>query len=154
MSNLCRNRSVGGARAPSSVRGKGRNKAPSVVLVDDNDQIRELMSLWLSRYGCRIVGEAANGIDAIDCVGLLQPDFVVMDVQMPLMDGVAATKAIRAMHPDVKILGFTSAATDRIEEAGALAAFNKNEFAELARYVAEAGNGHRFTADPSDGRLR
>ena len=58
--------------------------------------------------GMDVVGEAADGAEAIAAVAELKPDVVVMDVRMPVMDGVEATAAITAEHPDVRVLILTT----------------------------------------------
>jgi DNA-binding NarL/FixJ family response regulator len=76
-----------------------------------------------------VVGEAADGIDAIVKARQLRPDVILMDVMMPNMDGVEATERIHAELPDVQILGLSmQARTDTvhaIEEAGAAGFFVK-----------------------------
>ncbi len=80
-----------------------------VLLVDDQDLIRRgLRALLKSDLGLEVVGEAANGQDAIAQVVALTPDVVLMDVRMPVMDGVAATHAIGQQCPAVKILILTT----------------------------------------------
>ena len=54
-----------------------------------------------------LVGEAANGEEAIAAVDRLQPDIVVMDIRMPALDGIAAAREIRAKYPHVKIIGLS-----------------------------------------------
>ncbi|XGV96429.1 MAG: response regulator [Leptolyngbya sp. BL-A-14] len=80
-----------------------------LLLIDDQDLIRRGMKALLkSDDTLQVVGEAANGQDAIALVGSLTPDVVLMDVRMPIMDGVAATKEICQQFPGVKILVLTT----------------------------------------------
>jgi DNA-binding NarL/FixJ family response regulator len=80
-----------------------------LLLVDDQDLIRRgLRALLKSDPGLEVVGEAANGQDAIAQVAALTPDVVLMDVRMPVMDGVAATQAIGQQFPAIKILILTT----------------------------------------------
>jgi len=80
-----------------------------LLLVDDQDLIRRGMTALLkSDEALQVVGEAANGQDAIALVASLTPDVVLMDVRMPVMDGVAATKAICQQFPGTKILVLTT----------------------------------------------
>ncbi|OJX64739.1 MAG: DNA-binding response regulator [Micrococcales bacterium 73-13] len=60
-----------------------------------------------------VVGEAADGQVAIRQAAVLRPDVVLMDMQMPVLDGVAATAAIHAEHPEIRIIGLTTFSTDR-----------------------------------------
>ena len=80
-----------------------------LLLVDDQEIIRQgIKSLLQSQPDFEVVGEAANGKQAISQVEALHPDMVLMDVRMPIMDGIAATKAIIQKFPQVKILILTT----------------------------------------------
>ena len=68
--------------------------------------------------GMDVVGEAADGAEAIKAVAELKPDVVVMDVRMPVMDGVEATARITADHPDVRVLILTTFDLDEYAFAG------------------------------------
>jgi DNA-binding NarL/FixJ family response regulator len=80
-----------------------------LLLVDDQSIIRQgIKSLLESQPDFEVVGEAENGKQAISQVEALQPDVVLMDVRMPIIDGVAATKAITQQFPLVKVLILTT----------------------------------------------
>ncbi|WP_103670353.1 response regulator transcription factor [Pseudanabaena sp. BC1403] len=80
-----------------------------ILLIDDQDLIRRGMKALLkSDEELQVVGEGENGIEAIALVKTLQPDVVLMDVRMPEMDGVAATKEICQLFPEVKVLIMTT----------------------------------------------
>ena len=80
-----------------------------VLLVDDQSLIREgLKALLELESDLEVIGEAENGRDAINLIAKLQPDVVLMDIRMPIMDGVAATKEIRSSFSDVKVLVLTT----------------------------------------------
>jgi DNA-binding NarL/FixJ family response regulator len=80
-----------------------------VLLVDDQSLIREgLKALLELEPDIEVVAEAENGRDAINLVAKFQPDVVLMDIRMPIMDGVAATKEIRSSFSDVKVLVLTT----------------------------------------------
>ena len=80
-----------------------------LLLVDDQEIIRQgIKSLLESQSDFEVVGEAANGKQAISQVEALHPDMILMDVRMPIMDGIAATKAIIQQFPLVKILILTT----------------------------------------------
>lgn len=85
-----------------------------VLLVDDESLIRNILKDYLSSdESLEVVGEASNGKLAISQARALQPDVILMDMQMPLMDGVEATQYIHHSFPDIRILGLSSFATDR-----------------------------------------
>jgi DNA-binding NarL/FixJ family response regulator len=80
-----------------------------VLLVDDQSLLRMGFRMVLGAHdGMDVVGEAADGAAAIVEAARLKPDVVVMDVRMPVMDGVDATAAITAAHPDVRVLILTT----------------------------------------------
>ncbi len=80
-----------------------------VLLVDDQSIIREgLGSLLRNKPDIEIVGEAENGQAAVEIATALQPDIVLMDVRMPVMDGVAAIRSLRQKAPDIKVLVLTT----------------------------------------------
>ena len=81
----------------------------TLLLVDDQNLIRQgLRALLELEIDLKVVGEAENGAIAIDRVKALQPDVVLMDIRMPVMDGVTATKQICHQFPDVNILVLTT----------------------------------------------
>jgi DNA-binding NarL/FixJ family response regulator len=80
-----------------------------VVIVDDQDAFRLGMRALLSTIpGVSVVGEASNGRDAVAVTVRERPDIVLMDLRMPVVDGVAATRAIRAQTPSARILVLTT----------------------------------------------
>jgi signal transduction histidine kinase len=80
-----------------------------VLLVDDHAGIRRGIRQMLElNSDLEVVGEGANGFDAIAAVDQLDPDIVLMDMNMPMMNGVEATKTIKERHPDVKVLALTA----------------------------------------------
>lgn len=80
-----------------------------VLLVDDQNLIRQgLKALLELEADLEIVGEAENGENAINLIVELQPDVVLMDIRMPIMDGVAATREIKKRFPNVKVLVLTT----------------------------------------------
>jgi DNA-binding NarL/FixJ family response regulator len=98
----------------------------SIVIVDDHAVVRRGLRELISTISeCEAIGEAANGEEAIRVVNELRPDIVLMDISMPVMDGVEATRAIMAAHPDTRVIMLTSdSAKSRVLgalEAGAAA---------------------------------
>jgi len=81
----------------------------TILLVDDQDLMRMGMSMVLGQaQGMRIVGEATNGESAIERVRALKPDVVLMDVRMPGMDGIEATRVIARDHPESSVIILTT----------------------------------------------
>ena len=81
----------------------------TTLIVDDHEVVREGLRLSLSRAPhIRVVGEAADGASAVELAERRKPDVVIMDVRMPGMDGLEATKALSEKLPDVAVLIFTA----------------------------------------------
>jgi DNA-binding NarL/FixJ family response regulator len=81
---------------------------PTVLIVDDHVMFAELLSDALSAAGMRPLGTASSAAEALTMAGALRPDIVVMDIQMPGTDGLAATKQIRELLPDTVIAVVTA----------------------------------------------
>ena len=79
-----------------------------VLIVDDMPQVRQELRLLLSLTGeLEIVGEAANGAEAIGQVEALRPDAVVLDLEMPVLDGYAAARQIKTRWPACRVIALT-----------------------------------------------
>ena len=93
---------------------------PRVLLVDDDPDVRRLLRI-LEADGIEIVGEAANGAEALIQTLDLQPDVVILDVVMPVMDGIEAAEKIKAALPFTQIVMFTSLDEPEIGRSSRLA---------------------------------
>ena len=119
-------------RAPALVSGRKRSstRPVKILIVDDHAGVRKVFRDMLrERRGLRVVGEAVNGHDAIARAHELKPDVILMDVLMPEMDGIEATRRIRAELPFIQILAVSTHPPEErvhaIERAGAAAFFTK-----------------------------
>jgi NarL family two-component system response regulator LiaR len=84
-----------------------------VLVVDDHRIVREGIQVLLAEIkDIKVVGEAGNGLQSIDLAEQLRPDVILMDLEMPQMDGVEAIRRITAAQPDQRILVLTSFVTD------------------------------------------
>jgi DNA-binding NarL/FixJ family response regulator len=86
----------------------GRKMTTKILLVDDSEPVRWDLCTVLTLSGdLEIVGEAANGLEAMRLTESLHPDVVLMDLEMPLMDGYEATRLIKALCPSCRIIALT-----------------------------------------------
>jgi NarL family two-component system response regulator LiaR len=85
----------------------------SVLIVDDHAVVRQGLRAFLGvQEDIELVGEATNGVEAVERVRELLPDVVLMDLVMPVMDGIEATRKIRALSPRTQVIVLTSFAED------------------------------------------
>lgn len=118
-----------------------------VMLVDDHPMVRRGLATFLKIFDdLLLVGEAVNGKVALDLCADLLPDVVLMDMVMPEMDGVTATRAIRQHFPDVQVVALTSFKERRLIrealQAGAIGYLLKDVPAdELAQAIRAAHGG-------------
>jgi DNA-binding NarL/FixJ family response regulator len=103
-----------------------------IVIADDNPEYRFLLRQFIERGTTFVViGEASNGDEAVRLVDELKPEVVVMDVMMPVMDGVAATRAIKEHHHGVRVIALTHSTddlhADEMSAAGVDGYFLKSE---------------------------
>ena len=96
-----------------------------ILLVDDNEELLKLYSIFLKRYE---VITARNGKEGVELYMKHNPDLVIMDIKMPVMDGIEATKVIKKYDKDAKIIGATAyhdKYAEKMLEAGALVVMKK-----------------------------
>ncbi|MFB5763853.1 response regulator [Paenibacillus medicaginis] len=80
-----------------------------LLLADDHAMVRKGLQVFLSTQpDIEVVGEASNGRETVEQAALLQPDVILMDLNMPVMDGITATRELRAAHPQIKVIVMTS----------------------------------------------
>ena len=128
-----------------------------LLIADDHAVVREgLQRLVATFEGVELVGAAANGQEAVDRCRAAEPDVLLMDIEMPVLDGIAATRAIAAAQPDVAVVVLTSF-SDRDQilqalDAGAVGYLLKDaEPDEIAKAVRAAARGEA-PLDPRAGR--
>lgn len=84
------------------------NRKPDIIIVDDHLIFRQgLKSIISIENIARVIGEASNGREFIELLSHLKPDLVLMDIDMPHMNGMEATQKARMLIPDIKIIAFT-----------------------------------------------
>jgi DNA-binding NarL/FixJ family response regulator len=140
-----------------------------VLIADDQALFREALTALLAvQPGIEVVGEAADGREAVAAAGRCRPDVVLMDLRMPVLDGVAATRQLRVDHPAVRVLragavGYLlkDVSTQRLVEAVLAAARGESVLAPsvaakvVARVAAMPDQGEpprQPLADPLTGR--
>ena len=105
-----------------------------VLLVDNHAVFRHVIRTLLTQYpDIEVVGEAANGLQAVERADTLHPDLILMDVNMPKMNGIEATRFITVRYPKVAVIGLSANAIDyraAILEAGALTVLMKENVVE------------------------
>ena len=118
-----------------------------VMLVDDHNVVRSGLATFLMAYDdLELVGQAGNGVEAVNLCHRSKPDVILMDLMMPEMDGIAATRAILDHYPDVKIIAMTSFEEEELVHgvlaAGAISYLLKNVTSdELAAAIRAASVG-------------
>ncbi len=118
-----------------------------VLVADDHAAVRLGLSEFLdAQDGVEVVGQAEDGAEAVRLAGTASPDVVVMDIGMPMLNGIEATRVIKRDHPGVGVLLLTAHEEDELaqagREAGADAFFLKGIFgAELVERLREVNFG-------------
>ena len=121
-----------------------------ILIADDHDVVRSgLRMLLRSRQDIAIVGEAADGEEAVQLADKLTPDLAILDISMPKLDGIAATKIIKQNHPDIKIVVLTVHEEEeyayQILQAGANGYLLKNAGKkDIFQAIQSAISGERF----------
>src|SRR5215208_624789 len=130
-----------------------------IVLADDHAVVRQGLRMYLALDPeFEVVGEATNGAEAVRLAGDLRPDVVLMDLVMPVMDGIAAIGEIRRQYPDTEVVALTSVLEDasvvNAIRAGAIGYLLKTtELDELCRAIKAAAAGQVQLSPEAAARL-
>ena len=125
----------------------GSNGALRILIADDHDAFADALEAILSREeGVRVIGRASNGRDAARLAADLEPDVVLMDISMPVLDGFAAARIIRQELPETCVVFLTgSAALSDVEEAKSVGA---SGYVTKDRIAADLVDAIRAAAPP------
>ena len=126
-----------------------------VILADDNRQVVEYVRGILSANGCEIIGTAADGQSAVDAAAQLLPDIVILDISMPVMNGIRAAKRVLELNLPIKIVFLTANNDPDIcraaMETGACCYVLKPRMAsDLIGAIEFAKDGRRFVSPGCD----
>lgn len=130
-----------------------------LLIAEDHAVVRQGLMMFLKLdEGLEVVGEAKNGREAVELAHQLHPDVVLMDLLMPVMDGISATAAIRRELPDVEVVALTSFLEDHLVtdalRAGAIGYMLKDTDADgLRRAVRSAASGQVHLSPAAAARL-
>jgi NarL family two-component system response regulator LiaR len=116
----------------------------NIMIVDDHDTVRRGLTVFLRAFDdLQLVGEAANGLEAVNLCAEIHPHVILMDLVMPEMNGIEATRTIRRQWPEVQVIGLTSfkeeALAEQALQAGAVKCLRKDmSIDELANAIRSA----------------
>lgn len=117
------------------------NNPIRIVIADDNESVRRGMALFLRAMNdMQLVGEAADGEEALQLCGEINPDVILMDLSMPEMDGIEATRLIRQQYPTIQVIALTgfedNDLVNAVIQVGAAACLSKSvSIHELRRTI-------------------
>ena len=125
-----------------------------VIVVDDQTAVREgLVTSLETMQGVEVVGSASDGEEAVELVAAVSPEVVLMDLRMPRVDGVEATRRIRADHPETQVVVLTTFADDEsiigALRAGAIGYLTKDAGRDHIRRALEAAASGQAVLDPA-----
>jgi len=129
-----------------------------VMLVDDHNVVRSGLATFLKAYDdLELVAEAKNGLEALNLCREKKPDVILMDLMMPEMDGIAATRAILVNYPEIKIIAMTSFEEEELVQgvlaAGAISYLLKNVTSDELAFAIRAAFLGKSTLSPEAARV-
>jgi len=89
---------------------------PSAIIIDDMDSMRNMAKVMLAATGCHCIGESENGQLGIKLYQDLHPDLVLLDIEMPVRDGISTLKAILKINPDTIVVMMTTVSNVAVAE--------------------------------------
>jgi len=122
------------------------------LVVDDIEEFRQFLSSTLpEKTDCEVVGEASDGLQAVAQAERLQPDLILLDIGLPLLNGIQAARRIRKLSPNSKILFFTQDSSREIAqgalETGATGYLLKSDAADIVCAVQTVLRGEQFVSE-------
>lgn len=128
-------------------------KSIRVLIVDDHAMVRKgLAAFLLVKADLELAGEASNGEEALHLCEQLRPEVILMDLKMPKLDGVAATRAIKSRYPHIQVIALTSFQEKELVQeairAGAISYLLKNVSADDLAEAIRAASAGRSVLDP------
>jgi DNA-binding NarL/FixJ family response regulator len=125
-------------------------KKPDIIIVDDHQIFRQgVKSIVTSENIANVIGEANNGVEFLNLLTDLKPDLVLLDIDMPGMNGLEASKKALEMYPDLKIIAFTMFGDEEyfigMIELGAVGYILKSsDISELEKAITVIMNGEKY----------
>ena len=129
-------------------------KKPDIILVDDHQIFRQgIKSIITLENIANVIGEAANGEEFLKLLSYLKPDLVLLDIDMPVMDGLEATEKALEIMPELKIVAFTLFGDEeyflRMIELGAMGYILKSsDISELEKAIHHIMKGEKYFSNP------
>ena len=122
------------------------------LVVDDLDEMRQFLGSRLPETtDCEVVGEASDGLQAVAQAEQLQPDLILLDIGLPMLNGIQAARRIRKLSPNSKILFFTQNCSRDIAQGalgtGASGYLLKSEVTDLPSAVETVLRGEQFVSE-------
>jgi NarL family two-component system response regulator LiaR len=144
---------ISGANSSKDETGNSSFQAIRVMLVDDHAMVRRGLATFLLAFDdFLLVGEADNGLAAIELCAQVQPDVILMDMVMPEMNGASATRVIRKQFPHIQVIALTSFKEGELIkkalEAGAIGYLLKDVSADDLAWAIRAARSGRATLSP------
>ena len=122
------------------------------LVVEDHPRFKQLLLSALEKMGCQIIGQAADGLEAVQMAQELKPDLILLDLGLPKLNGIEVLKRIHELSPDSKVLVVTQDSSPEIADAvlrfGAHGYLFKSDAADLPVAVNTILQGGQFSSVP------